>query len=369
MNTTRMGDSDLLADVLDYSDVLTELRGEPLSREEIAKCLDVSSSTSYRYANRLEEMDLVAESGEEIHLTPLGETIASELATFETAVQQSLRPGGDTQEKLLDLLRHSPGLQALSRRPLDRRELEDRLGVSDSTGYRITRSLEEAALIEKENGRYTITPTGREVLEAVSEFEANVRTAVRLGPVMEVIRETTPEVPLDAFADATVTDVHGYTYNPQIRYLELLEETETFRGIGTESIVPSFFVDIREHVMDGMEMEILWTPETVAKHLAKWPEHVIDVCHKDNVSVYLHDAVRFDLAMFDNRIGIGTPDAETGVCRVFVDTDSPAARTWAETVYESYKAEAVFLQRFEPTSLQRAVEKMRGGEAPHVEQR
>lgn len=369
MDTTQMLDSDLLADVLRYSEVLTELRGESLTREEVAQRIDVSGSTTYRYVNRLDEMGLVGDEGKEIRLTQLGQTIASSLARFETTVNQTLPLGDVSRGTMVELLRHSPALIALSRRPLRRRELEDRLGVSNSTGYRITRTLEEMALIENTDGRYEITRRGTAVLEAVSGFEANVRTAVRLGPVTEVLRETGPDVDLDAFADATVTDVQSYTFSPQIRFLELLDETDAFLGIGTESIVPGFFVDVQERIIDGMELEVLWTPETAAKSLAKWPERMIDVCDRNNVSVYLHDDIRFDLAVFDHRVGVGVPDTDTGVCRVFVDTESTAARTWAEEVYESYRAEAVRLPRFAPASLQRAIEKLPEDEARQVEQR
>lgn len=369
MHTTQMVDSDLLTDVLSYSEVLTELREESLTREEVAQRLDVSSSTTYRYVNRLDEMGLVGDEGKEIHLTQLGQTIASSLARFETTVDQTLPLDDVSEGTMVELLRYSPALLALTRRPLRRRELEDRLGVSDSTGYRITRTLEEMVLIEKTDGRYEITHRGAEVLEAVSEFEANVQTAVRLGPVTEVLRETGPDVDLDAFADATVTDVESYTFSPQIRFLELLDKTDAFLGIGTESIVPGFFVDIQERIIDGMELEVLWTPETTAKSLAKWPERMIEVCGRKNVSVYLHEDIGFDLAIFDHRVGVGVPDTDTGVCRVFVDTESTAARAWAEEVYESTRADAVRLPRFDPASLQRAVEKLPGDEARPVEQR
>lgn len=367
MPTTRKGDSDLLMDVLHYSEVLKELRGEALTSEELVQHLDVSSSTIYRYTNQLEEMDFVEESDGEIRLTPVGQTIASEIVTLESAVTQALPSIDGSREGLLELVRHSPGLQALSRRPLYRRELEDHLGVSNSTGYRITRALENKSLIDKANGRYAITPTGMEVLEAVSEFEANVRTPVRLGPVLEVIRETGPEVDLDAFADATVTDMQGYTFNPQIRCLKLLEETETDRSIAGDSIVSGYFIDIQERLAEGMELEEIQTPETTAKQLSKYPERAIDVCNRNNVSLYLHHDIRFCLGIYDHRICVGVLDPETGMCRTLVDTDSQAARTWAEQVYESYKADAVHLPRLSPTSLEQTVEKMSGGETQHVE--
>lgn len=369
MSTAQKEDTELLTDVLSHGAVLTELHGEALTREELAQCLDVSRSTSYRYMNRLEELDVVAESGEKIGLTPLGETIADEITKFETTVRRILNPEGDDRDVFVELLRHSPGLQALSRRPLDRRELEDRLGVSNTTGYRITRALEDRELIEKTNGRYAITTAGEEILGAVSALESNVRTAVRLGPVLRALREVGPSADLDAFAGATVTASSGYTFSPQNRYLELLDETETLRCFMFESMVPSYLGDVQQHLDYGLEVEVIKLPETAAEMLAEFPDRAIEVCNNDNLSVYLHDDLWYSLAIFDERIGIGVLDTDTGMCQTYVDTDAPAARTWAEAVYESYKEDAVHLPRFDPITLQRVVEKMQSDTDQRAEQR
>lgn len=367
MSTTRMEDSELLMDVLSHSEVLTELQGEDLTLKELERRLDVSRATSYRYTNRLSEMDMVSESGEKITLTPLGETVAAEATTFKTIVTRTLQPGDANRELFTEVVKLSPGLQALSRRPLDRRELEGRLDVSNKTAYRITRSLEDRELIEKSDGTYAITTAGESILEAVSTFEANVQTAVRLGPVVEALRESGPSVDLDMFADATVTTIKGYTYSPQNRFLELVEKTETLRGLNPPDIVPFYLGDIQQHLLEGMEFENILRPEYVAKQLAEFPDRAIKTCNRPNVAVYLHDELWYALVLFDNRIGIGVPDADRGTVRAFVDTGSPAARKWAETVYESYKAEAVLLPRFDPVTLQQIIEEESLGEAPSLE--
>lgn len=367
ISATSMEVSDLMTDVVRHSKALTALEGQPRTHEELQRCLDVSRSTCYRYTNRLEERDMVGESGEAVHLTALGETVTDEVSTFRTRVTETLRPDDKPREVLDELLKHAAGLQAISRRPIDRRELEDRLGVSDTTGYRITRSLEDRGLIEKEHGRYAITDIGREVLAAVSTFEANLRTAVRLGPVLRAVRESGPSVDLDAFADATVTTLDGLTHSPQNRFLNLGDDSDTFRGINTETIAGGHLVDIQQNIRDGQECEVLIEPKICAEMLAEYPEEAIEACRSPNVSIYLHPDLWYCLAIFDERIGIGVLDAETGVCRAFVDTDSAAARRWAEAVYDSYMAEAVYLPQFDPFTLQQVQEKMTSGTAQAIE--
>jgi predicted transcriptional regulator len=357
MGNTPHVDRDLLKDVLKHSHVLKELQGETLIREELERRLDVSSGTCYRYTNWLSETNMVAESGKEIDLTPLGETIAAEVTTLETAVRRTLQPGDEDREELIEVVRLSPGLQALSRRALDRREVERRLDVSKTTGYRITRALEDRALIEKSNGRYALTPAGTEILGAVSTFETNVRTAIRLGPVLEALRDTGPPIDLDAFADATVTTVQGFTYTPHTRALELSEKSETLRLLG-HGIVWLFLGDVRQRIADGLEHEHIMAPEHAAGHIADFPEQALEICNSDNVTLYVHDDLWYSLVIFDDRIGIGVRAADSEWVQTFVDTASPAARTWAEAVYESYKAEAVHLPRLDPIALEQTIEEL-----------
>jgi|GEM_PF-6626660 len=48
----------------------------------------------------------------------------------------------------------------------------------------------------------------------------------------------------------------------------------------------------------------------------------------------------FGLAIFDDRVGVGGDDDETGLLRAFIDTDEPSVRAWALDQYERYRAAA-----------------------------
>lgn len=369
VSTRRKEDTELLMDVVSHVEVLAEFHRDSLTREELAERLDVSRSTSYRYTNRLAEMDLIVESDDDISLTHLGEAIAEEVTMFERTVRRTLDEDGADHDVLLELLRHARGLEALTRRPLDRRELEDRLQVSNTTAYRMTRTLEDIDLIEKDKGRYELTPTGTDVHQAVSQFETNVHTAVRLGPVLRALRESGPSVDLGAFAQATITTTHGLTHSPQNRFLDLGRESNSLRGLSLETIVRSCLRDFQPSLRAGMDSEFIMKPEIAGEILKEYPKEAIEECQRDNVSVYLHDDLWYSLAIFDHRIGVGVIDPETGVCRAFVDTDSTAARTWAEDVYESYKGDAKYVPQLDPFTLRQIEEELRTGTAPGVDQR
>ena len=49
------------------------------------------------------------------------------------------------------------------------------------------------------------------------------------------------------------------------------------------------------------------------------------------------------LDIYDDRVGICCHNVETGMLQAVVDTDSPEALTWAESVYEQYRNEARLL--------------------------
>lgn len=89
--------------------------------------------------------------------------------------------------------------------------------------------------------------------------------------------------------------------------------------------------------------------------MENYPERCVEVCASGNLTIRLRDALPFGLALFDDRVGVAVRDAETGALRSFVDTDSPAAREWAEAVYGRYEADSIPLERFTRTGLRDAL--------------
>lgn len=256
----------------------------------------------------------------------------------------------------LELLRRAPMLEALRDRPLDRRELEARLGISRATSHRFTRWLGDRGLIERIDGEFQLTELGRTVTAAVTGFKTDVATAVHLAPVLEALSGSENPVPLAAFGDAVITTPDsGDPYAPMTRYLSLVGRTTTLRGFDTWAIAPTYMGEIQEHILDGMETELIDPRPIVEDGLDNYPERCVEVCVSGNLTIRLHDSLPFGLAIFDDRVGIAVRDPETGALRAFVDTDSPAAREWAEAVYAGYEAESVHLETFTKKGLREAL--------------
>lgn len=262
-------------------------------------------------------------------------------------------------DDLIQVLRHRHVFAELREGPLERRELEDRLGVSRATSHRYVRTLDEVGLIEKIDGRFVLTALGTDVAESVGTFEIEVGTRLQLAPMMAVMRDITPLVDITAFETATVTNaMHGDPFAPLTRFVSLVQGTETLRGINTCRIAPTYMDEIQERILDGMQTELIDLPRILEDIMERYPEKCVQVCVSENLVLRIHeeqDALPFGLVIFDDSVGIGLFDEQKGTLVSFIDTDEPAAIEWATAVYDQYQSTSSHLENFTKKGLQKAV--------------
>ena len=240
-----------------------------------------------------------------------------------------------------DVVRHGPVLEALLDEPLDRGEIEDRLDVSRATSHRFTRWLDEQGLVVKESGRFRLTGRGVSIAEEVLRFEATVGTAHRLAPLLDVICEDHREFVVEPFVDATVTVAEpDDPYAPVERFVSLVASSETFRGFNTTHMAPLVIGEFHRTVFDDTDTEIIYLPSVVERLVETYPERASDAIERGHLTLRTRDDLPYGLALFDDRVGLGGYDEDTGLMEVFVDTDSPIAREWAERVYASVRADS-----------------------------
>jgi|GEM_PF-128072 len=245
------------------------------------------------------------------------------------------------RDELGDVVRHGPVLEALLDGPLDRGEIEDRLDVSRATSHRFVRWLEGQGYAEKVDGRYRLTGRGEAVAEEVLRFEANVRTADRLAPLLDAVCRDHREFVVEPFVDATVTVADPTDpYGPVERFLSLVRESETFRGFNTTHMAPLVLGEFHDQVFSGTDSEIVYLPDVAATLFETHPERAREAVERGHLTLRTRDGLPYGLALFDDRVGIGGYDESTGQMQVFVDTGSPIAREWAERVYRSVRADS-----------------------------
>lgn len=237
-----------------------------------------------------------------------------------------------------DIVRHGPVLEALLDEPLDRGEIEDRLDVSRATSHRFTQWLDEQGFAEKVDGRFRLTGRGEVVAEEVLRFEANVQTAHRLTPLLNVICEDHREFVVEPFVDAAVTVAEpDDPYRPVDRFISLVRESETFRGFNTTHMAPLVLGGFHQQLFDATDTEVIYLPHIAEKLFDTYPERAREAIESGHLALRTRDELPYGLALFDERVGIGGYDEATGLMQVFVDTDAPIAREWAERVYHSIR--------------------------------
>ena len=260
-------------------------------------------------------------------------------------------------EVLIDLLRRAPLLEALRGGSLDRRELRDQLNISRTTSYRYCRLLEEVGAIEKSNNGYRLTDSGHLLTDSLVRFERDATAALELGPVLDVVTNAPVTVDIESFSDANVTSANaGDPYAPVARFVSLVQETDSLRGLDLDVIAPLYIDDIQHRIIDGMKTEAIAITEATKNILDNSPKKCFDACASGNLTVKLHDDLPFGLAIFDHRVGIGVPDPDSRSLQAFADTDSPDVRTWAEAVYDTYASEAVLIEEFTHRGFAKALE-------------
>ncbi|MFH5801596.1 helix-turn-helix transcriptional regulator [Haladaptatus sp. CMAA 1911] len=250
-------------------------------------------------------------------------------------------------ERLIELINRSTTLQALyEQKVMSRHELQNRLGISRSTIHRVIHSLLENGVIERIDGDFTLTAFGKISARKVKEFETNIETAVELAPVLETIEKHDIDLDISDFTTATVTRAEpGNPYRGVNRFMSLVEETDTLRGLDPASINPLHIDTLNDRIIDGMVTEAVYPPDVVENLLSTYPEKAKEVFESGNLTLWMHDNIPFGITLCDDRIGIGIYDDNTGMLKLFVDTDDPEAREWAESVYHSYRAEATQVEQ------------------------
>lgn len=244
-------------------------------------------------------------------------------------------------DHLGDIVRHGPVLEALRAEPLDRREIEECLDVSRATSHRLTKWLDEQGFVEKVDSRFQLTGRGEAVTDEVLRFEANVSTVHRMGPLLDAICPHHAEFAIEPMIDATVTIAEpAVPDRPVERFISLVSESKTFRGFNTTHLAPLLIGEFYQRVFDGTKAELIYTPHIAEKLCETYPSRMAEAVDSGQLSIRIRENLPYGLAIFDERVGLGGYDDDTGQMQVFVDTDSPMAREWAERIYASIRADS-----------------------------
>ena len=240
----------------------------------------------------------------------------------------------------VEAIKRADALAVLQEGPVGRAELMDSLDVSRTTIHRIVRGLESRELLVEDAGQFELSPLGHTVATEVTNYRRRVTAAHRLKPFLETLTDTSIDIDIGLFDDATITvSKPTNPYAPVARFMELLRASETLHGFDTTTVAPIYVEDIRREILGGMETDVVYLSAVVEEMVEAYPEGIEAAIESGQLTLSTHDDLPFGLAIFDDCIGIGGYD-ETGLLSAFVDTDSPAVREWGQELYRTYRDEA-----------------------------
>ncbi|MFD1645777.1 helix-turn-helix transcriptional regulator [Haloarchaeobius litoreus] len=276
----------------------------------------------------------------------------------------------DTAIQAIEFLARSEhrvaALEAFREDARDRRDLRATTGASDPTIGRIIRDFEDRSWLTRDGPKYELTPLGEYVTDRFFELREGMRTGETLQEVWRWLPQEMDGFAVEQFEDVVVAyPGPNYPYTPVERVTHLLESTDSIRGLGTTIYKSGNLEVFCRRVLEGMEMEYIYS-RPVLQAVVDWnPELVASAFECDNCTVFLHDDLpddtRCGLNVMDDCIGICGHDPETAQLEAVIDTASPDAREWAEAVYARCREEArpFAVSELDPVDSQTRAERLR----------
>lgn len=105
-------------------------------------------------------------------------------------------------------------------------------------------------------------------------------------------------------------------------------------------MAPLVLGEFHQRVFDNTDTEIIYLPHIAEKLFEAYPTQAREAIESGHLTLRTREELPYGLAIFEGRVGIGGYDASTGQMEVFVDTESPIAREWAQRVYASVRADS-----------------------------
>lgn len=239
--------------------------------------------------------------------------------------------------------RRSDFLQSLSTSPRDKRDLVDELDYSRSTVDRAVRDLEMHGLVERTDGGYVTTVSGRVSVEQYRRF---VETTLDALGVQDLIDQLPPGAGLDGrvLRNAAVDRADDTApYTPIDQLIDAAERADRLRVLAVSSPEPRFFELVAERsradelTVDAVVSDALW--ETLRTQHTDVLTTVADV----GMAFSVGDVPAFDVLLFEE--GEATTVAvvvssDAGSVLGVVTNDTVEAVEWAETEFERRRDEA-----------------------------
>lgn len=247
-------------------------------------------------------------------------------------------------------------LEQLAKQPQRRSNLVDLVGDSRPTVHRATEELDEAGLVEKQDGTYEITRDGELILDAVRGATAATDT---IGSGDGLIEHFPDEAPLDPvfFRDAEAVPVQPPSMEANVeRAIRRIKEADRLSGLGVADNSTKFAQTIYEQSVKNQELQLdLVLEKHVMESLVdRHIDWMVNLVESDYADIRVCESIPYGMYVADEG-----PSPADGIVYLLVhgeqseyrghfEAESQPAIRWAEVVFRDYFVAAEPLEEYVP---------------------
>lgn len=236
-------------------------------------------------------------------------------------------------------------LEVLAAGSYSRRELRDLTDVAGTTVGRILNEFSEREWSERtDEGEYTATPVGRQIIAEVLALVESIAVIRKLGETVAWLQATENPLSLDQLTDATVVRPDpADPMAPMNAYMGDLRTASEFRCLVGVAPPESFEKAMRDGVVErGMRVEHVISEGEYAylldypARLLRWREYI-----EAGANVYCYGGtVPCNVMILDGRVYITNIQSEYGEPYTVIQSETDAVLSWGRNLIDSYRADA-----------------------------
>lgn len=230
-------------------------------------------------------------------------------------------------------------LRLLAEESHTRRCLVNATGASQATLSRILSDFEGRSWVQRRDGEYVATATGRLVARGFTDLLDSMATEQELREVVEYLPAEELAFDLRHLADVTVTLPTGTRPDAPVgRLLELERDTDLVRAFSHAFNERSLSLIARRVRDDELTFEGVFSREAIdalaAEHSLR--DQLMTVLNAEDTAVRVHDGeLPLAVTVVDETVHLLVRD-ESGVLQASVDTNDATVRSWAVKTFEEY---------------------------------
>ena len=234
-----------------------------------------------------------------------------------------------------------PTLVALADRPRSRPELCELTEMSSATIGRTLDEFKTRRWVQKAGHNLQATFLGERIASWTEELLRRVETEHKLRDIYHQLPREVIEFALEMRSTVTVNEADA-PYRALNRYRSLLHESTQYRFVGFDAgLYEACKDEFQQRILNGLEAELIDSPSVARYMCTTYPERCAELLEHENMTAYVQEDVPpYGVCLFDSRIAICVYHSDSAGVMAVIDTDAPEARSWAESVYASYKADA-----------------------------